>query len=41
MLSIDRDSSDENAEPFLTIAKIRRHEGKITFGVHTALVDEV
>jgi molybdenum cofactor sulfurtransferase len=37
MLCIDQQTSEKNAEPFLTLAKIRRIHGKVLFGVHTAL----
>ncbi|EMC91381.1 hypothetical protein BAUCODRAFT_39552 [Baudoinia panamericana UAMH 10762] len=37
MVCIDQVSGEKNQEPFVTLAKTRRAEGKVLFGVHTAL----
>jgi len=37
MVSVDQHSAEKNEEPFVTLAKTRRREGKVFFGVHTAL----
>jgi len=39
MVCVDQDTAQKNAEPFVTLAKTRRHEGRVLFGVHTALCD--
>ena len=39
MVSVDQHSAERNEEPFVTLAKTRRREGKVFFGVHTALAD--
>lgn len=39
MVCVDQKSAEKNAEPFVTLAKTRRKEGKVFFGVHTALAD--
>jgi molybdenum cofactor sulfurtransferase len=38
MVCIDQVSGEKNQEPFVTLAKTRRFDGKVLFGVHTALV---
>ncbi|TKA61433.1 hypothetical protein B0A55_11599 [Friedmanniomyces simplex] len=40
MVCIDQVSGERNQEPFVTLAKTRRFEGRVLFGVHTALVGE-
>ena len=37
MVCVDQHSAEKNEEPFVTLAKTRRKEGKVFFGVHTAL----
>lgn len=37
MICINQDSAEKNAEPFVTLAKTRRFDGRVLFGVHTAL----
>lgn len=37
MVCVDQYTSEKNEEPFVTLAKTRRKEGKVYFGVHTAL----
>ncbi|KAG8622973.1 hypothetical protein KVT40_007949 [Elsinoe batatas] len=37
MICIDQSSGERNAEPFSTLAKTRKINGKVMFGVHTAL----
>jgi molybdenum cofactor sulfurtransferase len=39
MVCVDQKSAEKNAEPFVTLAKTRRREGKVFFGVHAALAD--
>ena len=39
MVSVDQQSAEKNEEPFVTLATTRRIEGKVMFGVHTALMD--
>jgi len=39
MVCVDQKSAERNAEPFVTLAKTRRRERKVFFGVHTALAD--
>lgn len=39
MVCVDQESAEKSAEPFLTLAKTRRYNGKVLFGVHTALAD--
>ena len=38
MVCVDQDNAERNEEPFVTLAKTRRKDGKVFFGVHTALV---
>jgi molybdenum cofactor sulfurtransferase len=38
MVCIDQDTGQRNAEPFSTLAKTRRHDGKVFFGQHTCHV---
>ncbi|KAL6716367.1 hypothetical protein ACLMJK_005933 [Lecanora helva] len=38
MVCVDQHSAEKNEEPFVTLAKTRRKEGKVFFGVHTALL---
>ena len=40
MVCIDQTTAEKNQEPFLTLAKTRRRQGKVFFGVHTALTDD-
>lgn len=40
MLCVDQESAEKNQEPFVTLAKTRRVEGKVMFGVHTAMRQE-
>ncbi|KAK4561109.1 hypothetical protein LTR86_005064 [Recurvomyces mirabilis] len=37
MVCIDQISGERNQEPFVTLAKTRRLDGRVLFGVHTAL----
>ncbi|KAL9099124.1 MAG: hypothetical protein Q9163_005331 [Psora crenata] len=37
MVCIDQGTAEKNGEPYLTLAKTRRKQGKVFFGVHTAL----
>ena len=37
MVCIDQTTAEKNQEPFVTLAKTRRKQGKVYFGVHTAL----
>lgn len=37
MVCVDQGSAEKNPEPFVTLAKTRRFEGRVLFGVHTAL----
>lgn len=39
MVCVDQETAEKNAEPFVTLAKTRRRNGRVLFGVHTALVD--
>ena len=39
MICVDQRSAERNEEPFVTLAKTRRKDGKILFGVHTALAE--
>ncbi|MCJ1455851.1 hypothetical protein MMC28_006208 [Mycoblastus sanguinarius] len=39
MVCVDQRSAEKNEEPFVTLAKTRRKQGKVFFGVHTALGD--
>ena len=39
MVCVDQKSAEKNGEPFVTLAKTRRKDGKVFFGVHTALAD--
>ncbi|KAF2157222.1 molybdenum cofactor sulfurase protein-like protein [Myriangium duriaei CBS 260.36] len=38
MVCIDQSTSERNPEPLATLAKTRRIDGKVMFGVHTALL---
>ena len=40
MVCVDQGTAEKNEEPFVTLAKTRRREGKVFFGVHTALADD-
>ena len=40
MICVDQDTGEKNEEPFVTLAKTRRNQGRVYFGVHTALVRE-
>lgn len=37
IVCVDQHSAEKNEEPFVTLAKTRRKDGKVFFGVHTAL----
>jgi molybdenum cofactor sulfurtransferase len=37
MVCINQESGEKNQEPFLTLAKTRKFEGRVLFGVHTCL----
>ena len=37
MVCIDQQTAQKDQEPFVTLAKTRRRQGKVYFGVHTAL----
>lgn len=37
MVCVDQESAEKNYEPFVTLAKTRRFQGRVLFGVHTAL----
>ena len=39
MVCVDQRSAERNEEPFVTLAKTRRMDGKVFFGVHTALAE--
>ena len=39
MICVDQRSAERNEEPFVTLAKTRRKDGKVFFGVHTALAE--
>ncbi|SMQ52560.1 unnamed protein product [Zymoseptoria tritici ST99CH_1A5] len=39
MVCIDQESGEKNQEPFVTLAKTRRFNGRVLFGVHTALAN--
>ena len=41
IVCVDQGTAEKNAEPFVTLAKTRRKEGKVFFGVHTALSEDV
>ena len=38
MVCVDQGTGEKNEEPFVTLAKTRRREGKVYFGVHAGLV---
>jgi molybdenum cofactor sulfurtransferase len=40
MVCIDQASGVKNQEPFVTLAKTRRFNGRVLFGVHTALAHD-
>ncbi|KAK3715668.1 hypothetical protein LTR37_006893 [Vermiconidia calcicola] len=37
MVCVDQENAEKNSEPFVTLAKTRRFDGRVLFGVHTAL----
>ena len=39
MVCVDQTSAEKNEEPFVTLAKTRRFDGRVLFGVHTALAN--
>jgi molybdenum cofactor sulfurtransferase len=39
MVCVDQQSAEKNEEPFVTLAKTRRVNGRVLFGVHTALMN--
>ena len=38
MVCVDQTTAERNEEPFVTLAKTRRFEGGVFFGVHTCLL---
>ncbi|KAM0721956.1 hypothetical protein Q7P37_002882 [Cladosporium fusiforme] len=40
MVCVDQESAEKNEEPFVTLAKTRRFNGRVLFGVHTALAEQ-
>ena len=40
MVCVDQENAEKNGEPFVTLAKTRRVDGRVVFGVHTALAVE-
>lgn len=40
MVCVDQDSGEKNQEPFVTLAKTRRFNGRVLFGVHTSLAED-
>lgn len=38
MVCVDQMTAEKNEEPFVTLAKTRRFQGKVLFGVHTCHV---
>ena len=40
MICIDQETAEKNAEPFLTLAKTRKMDEKVWFGVHMCLKDD-
>lgn len=40
MICVDQRTAVKDEEPFVTLAKTRRSEGKVWFGVHTCLAQE-
>lgn len=38
MVCVDQDTAERNEEPFVSLAKTRRFDGKVFFGQHTVLV---
>ena len=41
MICIDQNTAEKNEEPFVTLAKTRRVDGRVVFGVHMAVVGGV
>jgi molybdenum cofactor sulfurtransferase len=41
MVCVDQESAEKNEEPFVTLAKTRRFDGRVLFGVHSALANRV
>ena len=41
MVCIDQSTAEKNEEPFVTLAKTRRREGQVVFGVHSALSEDI
>ncbi|KAG8533149.1 uncharacterized protein KY384_001932 [Bacidia gigantensis] len=39
MVCIDQNTAEKNEEPFVTLARTRRQQGKVFFGIHTALAE--
>lgn len=39
MVCIDQNTAEKNEEPFVTLAKTRRFDGKVFFGIHSCLID--
>ncbi len=39
IVCVDQHNAERNEEPFVTLAKTRRKDGKVLFGVHTALAE--
>lgn len=40
MICVDQDTAVKNEEPFVTLTKTRRFEGKVFFGGHMCHVDK-
>lgn len=41
MVCVDQDTAEKNEEPFVTLAKTRRFQGRVLFGVHTCHLPKV
>ncbi|KAF2222174.1 pyridoxal phosphate-dependent transferase [Elsinoe ampelina] len=41
MICIDQSTGERNSEPFSTLAKTRKINGRVMFGVHTALAEDI
>jgi molybdenum cofactor sulfurtransferase len=41
MICIDQDTAVKNEEPFVTLAKTRRFDGKIFFGSHMCHISSI
>jgi molybdenum cofactor sulfurtransferase len=38
MICVDQETAEKNEEPFVTLARTRRFDSKVFFGVHMSLV---